>query len=99
MSSGGDHAEFMAFTRRILRAASRRMSVADPEDLADLVALRSAVDEAIDNAAGAVHASGASWAEIGAATGMSKQAAHKRWGRQPTVDGRSEMGVTHDAAR
>ena len=78
--SGGDHAEFMSFARRILRAASKRMSAADPEDLADLVALRATVDEAIDNAARAVHAGGASWAQIGAALGVSKQAAQQRWG-------------------
>ncbi|TDE91596.1 hypothetical protein EXU48_15740 [Occultella glacieicola] len=89
---GGDHAEFMAFTRRILRAASRRMALADPEDLADLVALRAAVDEAIDNAARSVHANGATWEQIGAATGTTKQAAHKRWGRQPRVD--HEQAVT-----
>jgi anti-sigma regulatory factor (Ser/Thr protein kinase) len=76
----GDHAEFMAFARRILRAASRRMAEADPEDLADLVALRAVVDEAIDNAARAVHASGASWGQIGAAVGTSRQAAQQRWG-------------------
>jgi hypothetical protein len=75
----GDHAEFIAFTRRILRAASRRMSAADPEDLAELIALRAAVDEAIDNAARALHAGGASWAHIGAALGMTRQAAQKRW--------------------
>ena len=86
MSGGGDHAEFMAFTRRILRAASKRMALADPEDLADLVQLRAAVDEAIDAAARSVHEGGASWGQIGAATGMTKQAAHKRWGRQPRVD-------------
>lgn len=86
MTGPGDHTEFMAFTRRILRAASRRMSMADPEDLADLVALRAAVDEAIDNAAKSVHAGGSSWTQIGAATGMSRQAAHQRWGRQPVID-------------
>lgn len=79
MSGGGDHAEFMAFARRILRAASKRMSTADPEDLADLVQLRASVDEAIDNAARAVHAGGASWTEIGAALGISRQAARQRW--------------------
>lgn len=75
-----DHGEFIAFTRRILRAASRRMADADPEDLADLVALRAAVDEAIDNAARGIHAQGASWADIGRAVGISRQAAQHRWG-------------------
>lgn len=78
--SGGDHAAFMAFARRILRAASKRMADADPEDLADLVALREAVDEAINTAARAVHDGGASWAQIGGALGVSKQAAQQRWG-------------------
>lgn len=77
--SGGDHAEFMAFARRILRAASRRMADADPEDLADLVALRAAVDEAIDTAARAVHDGGASWTQIGDAVGITRQAARQRW--------------------
>lgn len=75
-----DHSEFMAFARRILRALSARVGDADPEDLAELVAMRAAVDEAIDNAARAVHANGASWAQIGAALGVSKQAAQQRWG-------------------
>lgn len=79
MSAGGDHTKFLAFARRILRAASKRMADADPEDLAELVALREAVDEAIDNAARAVHANGASWTEIGAALGVSRQAARQRW--------------------
>ena len=86
MSAGGDHAEFLAFARRVLRAASRRMSTADPEDLADLVALRAAVDEAIVNAARSVHANGASWAQIGVALGTSRQAAQQRYGRQVGID-------------
>lgn len=75
-----DQSEFMAFTRRVLRAASRRMAAADPEDLADLVALRADVDEAIDRAARAVHEGGVSWAQIGAAVGITRQAAQQRWG-------------------
>ncbi|WP_448060798.1 hypothetical protein [Cellulomonas hominis] len=78
--SGGDHAAFAAFARRIVRAYARRVSAADPEDLADLLALSAAVDEAAAAAALALHASGRSWAEIGAAAGISRQAAHKRWG-------------------
>ena len=31
----------------------------------------------------AARAAGASWAQIGDATGMSRQAAHERWGHQP----------------
>lgn len=79
-AGGGDHSEFVAFARRILRAASRRMALADPEDLAELIMLRSAVDEAIDNAARGLHDGGASWTQIGAAVGISRQAAQQRWG-------------------
>lgn len=74
-----DHASFFAFARRILRAASARVASADPEDLAELLALRGALDEAIDRAAVAMHEQGRSWTEIGAALGVSRQAARQRW--------------------
>lgn len=76
---GGDHSEFVAFARRILRACSRRMAAADPEDLADLIALRAEVDEAIARAVASVHEGGASWAEIGRALGTTRQAAQQRY--------------------
>lgn len=75
-----DHSEFRAFVRRILRAYGRRVSDADPEDLADLLNIRADVDQAIDRAVLGLRAQGHSWATIGAATGMSRQAAFKRWG-------------------
>lgn len=74
-----DHAGYLAFVRRILRAASARVASADPEDLAELLALRGALDEAIDRAAVAMHEQGRSWTEIGAALGVSRQAARQRW--------------------
>lgn len=78
--SGGDHSEFVAFARRILRACSRRMATADPEDLVDLVELRADVDAAIARAVTSVHDGGASWADIGRALGTSRQAAQQRYG-------------------
>ena len=37
---GGDHTDYVAFLRRVLRALSRRVGDADPEDLAEMVAVR-----------------------------------------------------------
>jgi hypothetical protein len=74
-----DQAEFLAFVRRILAAASRRVARSDPEDLAALLGLRDAVDAAIDRAAVALHDEGRSWGEIGRACGITRQAARQRW--------------------
>ncbi len=67
---------------RMVRAYGRRAGRGDVEDLADLVQLREALDEAI---AGAVtdsrRLSGRSWADIARATGTTRQAAQQRWGR------------------
>lgn len=75
----GDHSSYSAFVRRILRAHSRRVATSDPEDLAELLALRAELDAAIDRAVGGLRESGFSWADISRATGTSRQAAHKRW--------------------
>jgi hypothetical protein len=40
-----------------------------------------AVEQRLVNAAAAARAAGLSWADIGRATGMSRQAAHERWRR------------------
>lgn len=83
--TGGDHTKFLAFVRRILQAAGRRIEDADVEDLAELVALRAAVDEAIANAVAGMRARGASWAEIGRAVGITKQSAYERWAVRETL--------------
>lgn len=90
MGARGDHAEFAGFVRRILRAYSRRVQAADPEDLAELLELRAAVDEAIDRAARGMHAAGFSWSEIAAATGTTRQAAWKRWASTPGLQQNAE---------
>lgn len=79
MSGGGDHTEFAKFVRRILRAYGRRVHHSDPADLTELLAVEAAVQEAITNAVAGLRASGFSWAQIGEAAGISRQAAHKRW--------------------
>jgi DNA-directed RNA polymerase specialized sigma24 family protein len=75
--------EFAGFARRIIRAHGRRVAVGDVEALRDLVALSSAIDDAIGEAVIGLRAFGYSWSEIGQRLGISKQAAQQRWGGQP----------------
>lgn len=74
-------ADFAAMMRRMIAAHGRRVADADVEDLAELIALRDELDEAI---AYAVRESRnrweRSWADIGRAAGISRQAAEQRWG-------------------
>lgn len=79
MTTIGDHSDYVAFVRRILRAMAKRMGTADPEDLAEMLALRCELDEAIADAVAGLRTSGFSWAEIARASGTSRQAAHARW--------------------
>lgn len=79
MSGQGDHSEYIAFTRRILRAMSRRIAQADPEDLTEMLALRDELDDAIVRAVAGLRQNGYSWAEIATATGTTRQAAFARW--------------------
>ncbi|GAA2714034.1 hypothetical protein ACFY2R_12945 [Micromonospora olivasterospora] len=72
--------EFAAFARRIIRAHGRRVATGDVEALRDLVALSSAIDDAVGQAVIGLRAFGYSWAEIGSRLGISRQAAQQRWG-------------------
>lgn len=71
--------DYVDFCRRILKAAARRAADADAVDLDELVGLRADLELAIAAAVSRVHANGATWQEIGDATGTSRQAAHKKW--------------------
>lgn len=79
MSAKGDHSEYIAFARRILRAMARRIGDADPEDLGEMLALRDELDEAIVAAVAGLRENDFSWAEIARATGTTRQAAFARW--------------------
>ena len=73
--------EYAAMVRRIIRAHGRRVIHADPEDLAELVALRAVVDQAITDAVQGMRAEhGRSWSDIGRGLGTSRQAAQMRYG-------------------
>jgi hypothetical protein len=74
------NSDYQAMVGRILRAYGRRVASADPEALAELVALRDQLDTAIDAGVAGLRTAGYSWAAIGAPMGMSRQAAQQRWG-------------------
>lgn len=73
--------EYMSMLRRMLRAAGRRVAVADEPELAELVSLRDELESVIAEAAAGQREHGRSWAEVGAGLGTTRQAAQKRYGR------------------
>lgn len=73
--------EYLAMLRRMVRAAGRRVADADEVDLAQLIAIQAELDTAIATAVEGMRARDLSWAYIASATGTTRQAAFKRWGR------------------
>jgi hypothetical protein len=89
----GEPEAYLAFLRRVTRAAARQIGEADVMQLAALVAIREDLDNVIHQAVQQIHANGATWAEIGEATGTSRQAAHQKWaGALPHENGRGWPG-------
>ena len=72
--------EYATFIRRIIRAFAKRVATGDVEALRDMVALSTLLDDAIGDAVKGLRAHGYSWAEIADRLGISRQAAHQRWG-------------------
>lgn len=73
--------DYLGAARRFIRAAGRRVAECDEHELAELIALRSAIEEAIDVAV-AGQKTRKSWAGIALATGTTREAAYQRWGRK-----------------
>lgn len=71
--------DMAAFLRRTMRAMVRRAADGDQEVLAALVETRAQLDEALRDAARALHDRGHSWAFIGNELGMTRQAAFQRF--------------------
>jgi len=71
---------YAAFTRRVIRAYARRVATGDVEALIDLVGLAQQLDTAILQAVTGLRACGYSWTEIATRLGITRQAAHQRWG-------------------
>lgn len=73
-----DMDDYSAMLRRMIRAAGRRVAEGDPEDLAELVAIREALDAAIGDGVRGVRTH-YSWGDIAAALGVTRQSAHERF--------------------
>ncbi len=90
MADGNDGRDYRTLSRDACRraqswilTAGRRMGQADVvEDLGDLLALKIDVEFAIQRAITDLKAQGATWAEIGRATGTTGQAATMKWGQR-----------------
>jgi len=81
--------EYGAFTRRILRAYSRRVADGDVEAFALMTGLADELDNAISRGGQGLHARGYSWAEISSRLGITRQAAQQRWGQRYLVHDRA----------
>jgi len=79
--------EFGSFFLRILRAFRKRVAHGDIEALTALWQVRAELDREIHAAVTGLVAEGWSYAEIGKRTGMTRQAAHQRWGKPAAGDG------------
>lgn len=74
--------EYLGMLTRMMRAAVPRVAEADEVELAQLVKLRDTLDEVIAEAVHGQRSCGRSWAYIGDALGISRQAAYDRWGKR-----------------
>ena len=72
--------EYGAFVRRVLRGYSRRVADGDVGGLILMTGLADELDAAIAEAVKGLRGCGYSWAEIGSRLGITRQAAHQRWG-------------------
>jgi S-DNA-T family DNA segregation ATPase FtsK/SpoIIIE len=71
---------YVAFVRRIVAAYARRVGTGDVEALPHMLALSRDLDAAIGQAVTGLRKAGYSWAEIASRLGITRQAAHQRWG-------------------
>jgi hypothetical protein len=74
------NAEYVAFTRRILRAYARRVALGDLEALRAMTTLASDVDAATRDAITGLRRRRYSWSDIAAQLGVSTHVAQMRWG-------------------
>lgn len=75
-------AEFAAMVGRMVTALGRRVADGDPADLADMLALASRFDAEVASAVRRMREQhGYSWADVGEAAGVTRQAAQQRWGK------------------
>lgn len=80
--------EYLGAARRFIRAAGARVAHADEFELAELVALRDELEEAITAGVHGQRSYGRSWAHIGSALGITRQSAFERYGASKRDRGR-----------
>jgi hypothetical protein len=80
-----------AFVGRILRAYGRRVAAGDIEALAALSRVQAEVDAVVRVAVAGLHKTGYSWQDIADRLGVSKQAAHMRYGRDERLPSSSAV--------
>jgi hypothetical protein len=78
-----ENPEYAAFARRILTAYARRIADGDIESLALIAELADTIDTSIRDAVTGLREHGYSWAQIGSRLGVTRRAAHQRWGNRP----------------
>jgi hypothetical protein len=74
--------KYIAAVARMIRAAGRRAGEGDEVELRALLGLESVLEEAIVSAVEGQRLMGRSWAYVALATGRSREAAFKRWGKR-----------------
>lgn len=75
-----ENTDYAAFATRVLRAHGRRVAEGDIDALTELTALATELDQAITKGITGLRAAGYSWTAIANRLGITKQAAHQRWG-------------------
>lgn len=77
--------KYIAAVSRMVRAAGPRVADGDEPELRALLALQDVVAETIQVAVDGQRSYDRSWAYIARATGRSREAAFKRWGKTKEV--------------
>lgn len=71
--------DFLKMIGRMIRSTAKRVSVADEHELGAMYALKLQMDQALTDAIQGQLSEGKSWSQIGAALGMTKQGAFRRF--------------------
>jgi hypothetical protein len=76
--------DYARFVRRVITAYGRRIASGDIEGLATLAELAHELDDVFEHAIYGLRDSGFSWNDIATRLDVSRQAAHQRWGGDPS---------------
>ena len=79
-----ENTDYAAFVTRVLRAHGRRVANGDIAALTELTTLATEFDRAITEGITGLRTAGYSWTDIADQLGITRQAAHQRWGT-PTL--------------